>query len=82
MKAWTRERFGLAEAAPVQVSENACSTPGYPPRQTNVAFWTAGEKRQEFTVFKPAAEVRLEDLPPSWMKDALVSSQEPGCSCC
>lgn len=81
IEAWTRERFELTENASIRVSEKACSIPGGPPLETTVAFWTAGEKRHEFAVFKPAAEVRLEDLPPNWMKNALVSSQEPGCSC-
>ena len=82
VKAWTRERFELPVEAPVFVSEVACRVPGCPPLETVVAFWTEGEERRHFKVFKPVAEVAEEDLPPSWMKDRLVETEVFGCPCC
>jgi hypothetical protein len=82
VKTWTRERFRLPDGAPIFVSEVSCSVPGCPPLETVVAFWTEGEKRHHFKVFKPVAEVVQDDLPPSWMKYALVSADILGCECC
>lgn len=82
VKAWTRERFGLPEDAHIHVSERACSTAGFPPLETSVAFWTDGEARHEFRVYRPAAEVSPDDLPPKWMRDTLVSTEASDCSCC
>jgi nitrate reductase delta subunit len=47
-----------------------------------VAFWTEGDKRHHFKVFKPAAEVLPDDLPYSWMKDGLVVPEGFSCDCC
>jgi hypothetical protein len=33
-------------------------------------------------VFKALADVREEDLPPAWMKDALAVPQGYDCDCC
>jgi hypothetical protein len=82
VKAWTRARFKLPEDAAVLVTEIACAVPGCPPLETVVAFWTEGEERRHFKVFKPVAEVAEEDLPPSWMKDRLVETEVFGCPCC
>jgi hypothetical protein len=78
---WVRERFGLADEVAIMVNELACTLPGCPPRETVVAFWTAPERRHHFKVFKPAAEVVTDDLPPAWLKDALVVA-EGDCDCC
>ncbi len=82
VKAWTRARFRLPEEAAILVTEIACAVPGCPPLETVVAFWTEGEERRHFKVFKPVAEVVEGDLPPSWMKDRLVDSEVFGCPCC
>jgi hypothetical protein len=82
VKAWTRERFGLPEDAAILVSEIACSLPGCPPLETVIAFWTEGDQRHHFKVFKPVAEVVEDDLPPAWMKNALVVDEMLGCECC
>jgi hypothetical protein len=79
---WTRERFGLGEEAAILVSEVVCGVPGCPPIETVVAFWTAKETRHHFKVFKPVAEVVLDDLPPAWMKNALAGVEVFGCPCC
>ncbi len=82
VKAWTRERFRLPDDAAILVTEIACSVPGCPPLETVVAFWTEGERRHHFKVFKPVAEVAEDDLPPSWMKNALAVDEMFGCECC
>jgi hypothetical protein len=82
VKDWTRARFGLPDDATILVTEIACSVPGCPPVDTVVAFWTEGDRRHHFKVFKPAAEVTEEDLPPRWMKDRLIEDEVFGCPCC
>ena len=82
IKDWTRARFRLPEDATILVTELACAVPGCPPVDTVVAFWTEGDRRHHFKVFKPAAEVTEDDLPPGWMKDRLVADEVFGCPCC
>ncbi len=82
VKDWTRERFRLPDDAAILVTEIACAMPGCPPLETVVAFWTEGDRRHHFKVFKPAVDVVEEDLPPSWMKNALAESEVFGCPCC
>ena len=81
VKEWTRERFQLPADAAILVSEIACTNPGCPPLETVVAFWTDGERRQ-FKLFKPVGEVAPDDLPPSWMKNALVPIEAFDGGCC
>lgn len=81
VRQWTRGRFGLADDVTIMVTELACTLPGCPPRETVVAFWTAPDRRHHFKIFKPAAEIVSEDLPPAWLKDALVVG-EGDCDCC
>jgi nitrate reductase delta subunit len=81
VRAWTRARFGLADDVTVSVNELACSLPGCPPRETVVVFWTAPDRRHHFKIFKPAADVVDADLPPAWLKDALLVA-EGDCDCC
>lgn len=82
VKDWTRARFRLTEEATILVTEIACAVPGCPPVDTVVAFWTEGDRRRHFKVFKPAADVTEDDLPPAWMKDRLVDDEVLGCPCC
>jgi len=79
---WTRARFDLSPDTAVLVSEVTCSLPGCPPLETVVAFWTEGDKRHHFKLFKPVAQVVEDDLPPSWMKNALVVPEDFGAECC
>jgi nitrate reductase delta subunit len=46
-----------------------------------VAFWIA-EQRHQFKLFKPVAEVVVDDLPYAWMKDALAVQEGVGWDCC
>jgi nitrate reductase delta subunit len=82
VRAWTRERFALDDDVTIMVNELACTLPGCPPRETVVAFWTAADRRHHFKVFKAAAEVTSDDLPPAWLKDALVIPEGGDCDCC
>lgn len=82
VRAWTRERFALPDDAAILVTQLACGLPGCPPLETVVAFWTAPERRHRFKVFKPVAELRPEDLPYAWMKDALCVQDDLGGECC
>jgi hypothetical protein len=79
VRIWTRERFKLADALPVVVAEIACGLPGCPPLETVVAFWTEDDRRHQFKLFKPVAEVVRDDLPFAWLKDALVWTGEDEC---
>jgi hypothetical protein len=78
---WTRERFKLQKEAAISVSEVACSLPGCAPLETVVMFWIA-EQRYQFKLFKPVAEVVVDDLPYAWLKDALAVHEGVGWDCC
>ena len=78
---WTRARFALTDDETIMVSEMSCGVPGCPPVETHVVFWTAAG-RHHFKVFKPSAEVAADDLPPAFMKNALVWAEGLECSCC
>jgi len=78
LRAWTRARFALADDTTVMATELQCGLPGCPPLETHVAFWTE-RGRHHFKVFKPAAEVIEDDLPPAFMKNALVADEDDGC---
>jgi hypothetical protein len=79
---WTRERFRLAPGDAVLATELACGLPGCPPLETVVAFWTADGGRHHFKIFKPADQVRQDDLPYAWMKPALAVPDGFSCDCC
>jgi len=78
---WTRARFGLPKEAAISVAEVACSLPGCGPLETVVMFWIA-EQRYQFKLFKPVAEVVVDDLPFAWLKDALAVQEGAGWDCC
>jgi len=78
---WTRARFALTDDETVMVSEMACSVPGCPPVETHLVFWTTAG-RHHFKIFKPLAAVIEDDLPPAFMKNALVALEGIDCDCC
>ena len=78
---WTRARFALTDDDTVMVSELACGVPGCPPIETHLVFWTAAG-RHHFKIFKPLAAVVEDDLPPAFMKNALIWAEGIECSCC
>ena len=81
VRAWTQARFKLTEDDTVMVSEVTCGVPGCPPIETHVVFWTT-LGRHHFKVFKPLAEVTKDDLPPAFMKNALLAPDGIDCECC
>jgi hypothetical protein len=81
VREWTRTRFALAEDETVMVSELACTVPGCPPIETHVAFWTLAG-RHHFKIFKPLTQANEDDLPPAFMKNALVALDGIECDCC
>ena len=81
VRGWTQARFKLAADETVMVSEIACALPGCPPIETHIAFWTA-LGRHHFKVFKPLADVVEDDLPPAFMKNALVAPDGIESACC
>ena len=78
---WTRARFALEPDETVMVSEIACTVPGCPPLETHIVFWTQAG-RHHFKVFKPLRDVIEDDLPPAFMKNALIFAEGIECSCC
>jgi hypothetical protein len=78
IKCLVRQRFMLDEE-PIFVAEIACGVPGCPPLETVIAFWTTPDRRHTFKVFKPLIAVTGDDLPPSWMKDALINDETVDC---
>lgn len=85
VKEWTRERFSLPEDAAILVTELTCAVPGCPPLETVVAFWSDHKTRHDFKIFKPIEEIVLDDLPPAWLKNSLISDDDEdglGCPCC
>jgi hypothetical protein len=81
MRDWTRARFALTDDDTVMVSELACAVPGCPPIETHAVFWTACG-RHHFKIFKPLAEVTEDDLPPAFMKNALIALDGADLECC
>lgn len=69
---WTRRRFGLTPGMTVLVAEVACGLPGCPPIESVISFWTAPDRRHSFKVFKRLLAATDDDLPPSWMKEAII----------
>ena len=82
VREWTRARFKLTQDAPILVSEVACGLPGCPPLETVVAFWIDGDTRHHFKIFKRVEEVVPDDLPPIWLKNALIAVEGEGLECC
>ena len=81
LRAWTRARFALTEDETVMVSQVACGLPGCPPIETHLVFWTA-LGRHHFKIFKPLVEVVEDDLPPAFMKNALIVLDGADVDCC
>jgi nitrate reductase delta subunit len=81
LRGWTQARFALTGDETVMVSELACGVPGCPPIETHVVFWTAAG-RHHFKIFKPLTQVSENDLPPAFMKNALVALEGFECDCC
>ena len=77
---WTRTRFKLAMDAPVLVAEVTCTMPLCPPLETAVAFWTEDEKRHQFKLYKPMAEVVYDDI--GWLMGSPADHDGLSWDCC
>lgn len=77
-----RERFRLGRAHPVVVQQLHTVERGFPPFETRIVFWTGNSAEHRYRVFKGADIVSSDDLPPWWMKDALIIDDYPHCDCC
>ena len=82
IESWTRARFGLDDADTVLVTEITCRLPGCPPLETVVAFWTDTNQRHQFKVFKRVEAVVEDDIPPAWLKGALMVDEDADLDCC
>jgi hypothetical protein len=82
VREWTRARFALPDDALILVVEAVPKLPGFPPRETVIWFWSDVRTRHHFKIFKPAADVSKDELPPPWMKTALIVPEGTTCSCC
>ena len=51
-----------------------------PPLETAVAFWTEDEKRHQFKLYKPAAEVIYDDI--GWLMGSPADHEGVGWDCC
>jgi hypothetical protein len=82
IKQWTRTRFALGDDDLAIVTQEEVRLPGVPEKQTLIVFQCADGLKRHYRIFKPATEVREDDLPPAWMKDALITPEGFQCSCC
>ena len=80
VQGWTRRRFKLAPEAAVLVSEVACRLDGCPPLETVVAFWSEDDRRHQFKLYKPLAEVGYDDI--GWLIGGIASHDGAGWDCC
>jgi hypothetical protein len=78
-KAWTRQGFALGADRMIFIAAVACGLPGCPPVESVIALWMAPDRRYGFKVFKPIEAVVGNDLPPSWMKDAIIADEPADC---
>jgi hypothetical protein len=81
VREWARARFTLTADDTVMVAEMSCSVPGCPPVETHLVFWT-DLGRHHYKIFKPVGEVQEDDLPPAFMKNALIALDGADCDCC
>jgi hypothetical protein len=80
VQSWTRRRFKLAQESAVLISEVACRLPGCPPLETVVAFWTEDDKRHQFKLYKPVADVTYDDI--GWLIGSPSSHEGSAWDCC
>jgi hypothetical protein len=74
-----RARYAVPADQIVLVSEDENRLPGMPDRMTTILFWLAPERRCKVRVFKPASEVSHGDLPPHWLRGALLDDTDQDC---
>jgi len=73
----TRQCFAPGADRTIFIAEVARRLPSCPPVESVIALWTAPNRRHAFKVFKPIEAVVGDDLPPSWMKGAIIATNLP-----
>lgn len=79
IEALVRSRYCLGDGALVLVSSEESRVTGAPGRLTRVLFWTAPDRRHKVTLFKPPTEIGADDLPPGWLRSALIDDGDDEC---
>jgi hypothetical protein len=74
-----RSRFAVGDDQIVLVSEDDTQIDGAPERMTTVLFWTAGDLRHKVRIFKAADQIAEADLPPGWLRGALLDDGDADC---
>lgn len=79
LEALVRARYDVAEEDIVLVTEEEGRVPGYPERMTTILFWQGRDVRHRLRVFRPATDIGPGDLPPGWLKGALLDEGAGDC---
>ncbi|MGB3407508.1 MAG: hypothetical protein WBA67_08435 [Jannaschia sp.] len=74
-----RCQYAVPEAQIVLVTQEPTRMLGGPVVMTTILFWTDPETRHKVRVFKPAHDVRASDLPPGWLRRALLDDVATDC---
>ena len=63
----------------VLVTQEPARLLGGPDQMTTVLFWIDPDTRHKLRLFKPASEVGQSDLPPAWLRSALIDDDLADC---
>ena len=72
IEATVRSRYNVPDDQIVLVTQEQTRILGGPEKMTTILFWIDAETRNKVRVFKPAADVYSKDLPPTWLRSALL----------
>lgn len=73
-----RKTYGVEDSQIVLVTEEPTRLPGGPKQMTTILFWIK-EDRHKLRIFKPATEIMIADLPPMWVRGALLDEGDADC---
>lgn len=73
-----RATYGVEDSQIVLVTEEPTRLPGGPKQMTTILFWI-GEDRHKLQIFKLASGITLADLPPIWVRGALLDDGDADC---
>ena len=73
-----RATYGVEDSQIVLVTEEPTRLPGGPKQMTTILFWI-GEDRHKLRIFKLASGITLADLPPIWVRGALLDDGDADC---
>ena len=74
-----RSLYSVPKGQIVMVTQDLTRLLGGPRKMTTILFWMDVDTRHKVRVFKPATEVRKEDLPPPWLRSALLDDLLADC---